>query len=695
MNTEILLTRATIVVSALALVLGFLSLIYSIDLSPDGLSIKKLLLVVVFCAALLSLFYGNIVYQLTRLGQIRRHLVHHDSASGGEVFREIEKPSRVSILVPSYKEQIPIVMQTVLSAALSEHPNRRVTLLIDDPPTCSGADLVALKATRELITELDNFFGRAAQRFSSAAQAHDIRVQSADFIVESERANLADLYEEAAKFIHSVGSLYAERSQPAFAHADEVFMGKVIRQLVGEHRERATSIRRGEELEPEQIRLEYRRLANLFAVPIDCFERKRFGNLSHAPNKAMNLNSYIGLIGRAFRVARSSDGVPILCDCRESEADLVVPAADYVITIDADSIILPDYIAKLVSIMDADPGVAIAQTPYSAYPNPPSVLERVAGATTDIQYLVHQGFTAYNATFWVGANAVLRYAALDEIRTVAEERGHAIPVFIQDKTLIEDTGSTVDLVALGWRLHNHPERLAYSATPPDFGALVIQRRRWANGGLIIFPGVFELWRGRGTVRAGGLETFVRSHYLLSPALANVSLLLLLVIPFGREFSNIWFPIAAAPYYLLYGRDLARCGYRWQDILRVYALTLLLIPINLAGVYSSLEQIMTGRKSAFARTPKIDGRTAAPASHLLGLAMLLAAAIVSAITNLWFGSLLFFGFSAINAAFFVYGFWCLIGWREALMDIKAGVGLGSALHDPAGDLAPQLAEESVQ
>src|SRR5215216_6531716 len=70
-----------------------------------------------------------------------------------------------------------------------------------------------------------------------------------------------------------------------------------------------------------------------------------------------------------------------------------------------------------------------------------------------------------------------------------------------------------------------------SARPPsDFGALVIQRRRWANGGLIIFPRLIELWSGGQSPRAGTLETIIRSHYLLSPALANVGVLLLLVIP---------------------------------------------------------------------------------------------------------------------------------------------------------------------
>jgi cellulose synthase/poly-beta-1,6-N-acetylglucosamine synthase-like glycosyltransferase len=465
---------------------------------------------------------------------------------------------------------------------------------------------------------------------------------------------------------------------------------------VREHRERAGTLRTGAEIGERRMRREYRRLANLFAVPIDSFERKRFGNLSHAPNKAMNLNSYIGLIGHALRISKGADGIPVLTEAPAAEADIVVPETDYILTVDADSIILPEYIHKLISIMEADPGIAIAQTPYSAYPNAPTVLERVAGATTDIQYLVHQGFTAYNATFWVGANAVLRRSALDEIRTVAEERGHLVPIFIQDTTLIEDTGSTIDLVARGWRLHNHPERLAFSATPSDFGALVIQRRRWANGGLIIFPSLLNLWSQRQPLRAGSLETLIRSHYLLSPALANIGLLMLLIIPFGSEFSNVWFPIAAAPYYLLYGRDLKRSGYQWRDLLRVYALTLLLIPVNLAGVYRSVEQILTGRKSPFARTPKIEGRTAAPASHLLALYALTATAIISAAMNLWSGNLLFFAFSAINTGFFLYGLFRLVGWREALADMRASLALRFAEGNASVHLiAPQMANASLR
>jgi cellulose synthase (UDP-forming) len=667
---DILLTRGAVATSIVALVLGFDNVFSSIELGSGSSSMLKIILVIIFSIALLSLFYGNIVYQLTRIGQLKRHSNDSDNSDLQSFYEDDGSPT-VSILVPSYKEQAPVVMQTIMSAALSEYPNRSITLLLDDPPLCVGADLIALSATRELVDELNKIFAAAADRFRIAERDYLKRTSSGIVAISRERQLIGAFFDDAAAVVEALGRRYAELSQPAFAHADELFAREVIERLVREHRGTAAQLRNGKSIDAARLQLEYRRLSKLFAVPIDVFERKQFANLSHAPNKAMNLNSYIGLIGRTFRISKSANGASLLVETPAAEAEVTVPNADYIITIDADSIILPDYVRKLVSIMEADRRIAIAQTPYSAYPDAPTVLERVAGATTDIQYLVHQGFTAYNATFWVGANAVLRREALDEIKTMTEERGNAIPIFIQDKTLIEDTGSTIDLAACGWRLHNHPERLAFSATPSDFGALVIQRRRWANGGLIIFPRLIELWAGRQSPRAGTLETIIRSHYLLSPALANVGLLLLLVIPFGGEFSSIWFPVAAAPYYLLYGQDLTRTGYKWRDLLRVYALTLLLVPVNLAGVYRSLEQMITGRKSPFARTPKIESRTAAPASHLLALCALTATAIFSAGANLWSGNLLFFGFCSINAGFFLYGFLCLIGWREAVVDITAG------------------------
>ncbi|MGK4422613.1 glycosyltransferase family 2 protein, partial [Klebsiella pneumoniae] len=70
--------------------------------------------------------------------------------------------------------------------------------------------------------------------------------------------------------------------------------------------------------------------------------------------------------------------------------------------------------------------VGIIQTPYSAYRGRRSHLERLAGATTDVQHIVHQGLTAFDATFWVGANAVIRWALLADLRTVETVDGHDV-----------------------------------------------------------------------------------------------------------------------------------------------------------------------------------------------------------------------------------------------------------------------------
>ena len=109
--------------------------------------------------------------------------------------------------------------------------------------------------------------------------------------------------------------------------------------------------------------------------------------------------------------------------------------------------------------------MAIAQTPYSAFPGSATRLERIAGATTDLQHIVHQGLTYYDATFWVGANAVIRKKALDQIAETSYIGDWEIKQYIKDRTVIEDTESTIDMGIHGWRLFNYPERLSYSRHP--------------------------------------------------------------------------------------------------------------------------------------------------------------------------------------------------------------------------------------
>ena len=165
---------------------------------------------------------------------------------------------------------------------------------------------------------------------------------------------------------------------------------------------------------------------------------------------------------------------------------------------------------------------------------------------------------------------------------------------------------------------NYPERLSYSATPPDFGSLVVQRRRWANGGLLILPKLWAQLRHQ-PLRAARIlvrEVLLRVNYMASIAWASFGLFFLLSYPYDSRLLSPLVFVAALPYFLAMGSDLRDCGHRFSDILRIYGFNLVLLPVNLAGVLKSIQQAFTGDKIPFARTPKVKDRTAAPAIYVL-------------------------------------------------------------------------------
>jgi hypothetical protein len=407
----------------------------------------------------------------------------------------------------------------------------------------------------------------------------------------------------------------------------------------------------------------------LFSVEVISFERKRFENLSHEANKAMNLNSYIGLVGRSYQERLVGEHLHLV-EVSPWVGDFIVPDADYFITLDADSLISPDYAIRLIYFMEQSTNqrVAVAQTPYNSIPNPPKAIERIAGATTDIQYIIHQGFTKFEATYWVGANALLRKSALFDIVVNDTVRGFPIKRFIQDRTVIEDTESSIDLVARGWQLFNYPERLSFSATPPDFGSLIIQRRRWANGGLIILPKMRQLLKGQSFSFSLAAQCFMRVHYLISITAVNLGLLLWLLIPAVDSLQTLWLPLSALPYFLLYTRDLRLLGYRRRDMLSVYALNLMLIPVNLAGVYKSVVQLLTDRKIPFGRTPKVQSRTAAAPGFILAEYGLFLYWLSWGMLDLFSGRWLNGAFGLMNASFMLYAILRFIGLKESTQDL---------------------------
>lgn len=282
--------------------------------------------------------------------------------------------------------------------------------------------------------------------------------------------------------------------------------------------------------------------------------------------------------------------------------------------------------------------------------------------------------TQFGATFWVGANAVIRKKALEDIAEKEYVGGYEVKRFIQDRTVIEDTESSIDLALHGWNLVNYPERLSYSATPPDFGSLIVQRRRWANGGLLILPKLWAQVRARKSKNelVSRTEVLIRLNYMASISWATFGLIFLLAYPYDGRLLSPLVLLAALPYFIAMAYDLKYCGYNYSDVFRIYGFNLILLPVNLAGVLKSLEQALTSKKIPFARTPKVKNRTAASLPYVIAPLLIVGFSLFTLWRNIEghnFGNAAFAGFNAFVATWAIVAY---IGITNLLADIWLGL-----------------------
>ena len=626
-------------------------------------SIMYLVIVTVLTAS-------SLAYLLSRLGYFYRTRSHHRTSRAVlERFYDITAPTLTTI-VPSYQEDARVIRNTLLSAALQEYPSKRIVLLIDDPPTPrteKARDL--LRAARALPGELEHLLAAPASRFTRALHTFEAEFGSGARPGFPVMVDLIQNYDAAVGWLENLAV-----QQEIADHADAFFANEVVLRLSESLRAIALALREslaeGVVLSPSQLRRLYRRLSWTFSAELTSFERKRFVSLSHEPNKAMNLNSYLGLMGGTYRYAQTPTGLALVSASPE-RSDLIVPDSDYVVTLDADSVLLPEYCLRLVHLLEQGEHrqTAIAQTPYSSFPGSATRIERIAGATTDLQHIVHQGLTYYDATFWVGANAVIRKRALDDIAETSYIGDWQIRQYIRDRTVIEDTESTIDMGIHGWRLYNVPERMSYSATPPDFGSLCIQRQRWANGGLLILPKLRQQSRARKTrgqrTRFG--ELFLRWNYMASICWSSFSLLILLAFPFNATLISPLLGLVALPYFLAMASDLRYCGYKRMDIFRIYGFNLVLLPVNLAGTVSSLVQGITASKAAFARTPKVRNRTVAPPFFVIAPYLVIGLAAWTLYSAYQHHQIENMAYAALNVILAGYAVLAFIGLRNSVVD----------------------------
>ncbi len=628
---------------------------------------------ILFLIALFTVLYAAMLYNVCLIGNYLRQL-RERVPDAHEVETIFDKPApSLTVLIPSYKEERIVIWQTMLSAALSLYPAKRVVLLIDNPPAPNNAeDRKQLDDTRALPVELQIQFDEQAALYHAAKADYEHRATAGTIDSVEELQRIAALYEKVADWFDGVTEQVTGGSPiQSLAFDLRFFVEKILTTPAQQHRNRAAACRVATQATTFELAHHYSLLSSLFKVEFASFERKRYTNLSHDANKAMNLNSYMQLIGKSWKEVQTDKGLTLQPATAE-DATFTVPPTDYINTIDADSLMTHDYVARLVYFLERPENakVAVAQAPCSSIPGSSVEIERIAGAVIDVQYHTHQGYTFWYASFWVGANAMLRMTALDAIKETVTADGKTVTIYIQDRTVIEDTESTIDLVEKGWLLYNYPARMTFSATPADFGSLLIQRRRWANGGLIILPKLLRYaFKAPKNLRLLK-EVFMRFNYLAMTTLSIAVMYLFAFYSFSPRLSTPLLIYANLPLLLLYARDLKICGYKYSDVLRVSALNLMLLPIITAGVLKQMEQIFTGRKVPFARTPKVKDRTGAPALYyLMELVMIgycLYMAVDHALQEEWSPVI----YSCINLALLLYALIRFVGIRAMCQDLWA-------------------------
>ncbi|MEO7060046.1 MAG: glycosyltransferase family 2 protein, partial [Lapillicoccus sp.] len=363
---------------------------------------------VAYVVVMTFLTFSSCLYLLARQGALYRSRGHvRVPRAEIDAFMASSQPT-LTVLVPSYCEGPAVVRSTLLSVALQEFPGIRTVLLLDDPPEPDDPFAAAsLAECRALPGEINELLAGPHERFCASLASLEAAAADGGPGSTAQVRALAMDFAWAGQWLRAQAKGY-----PRTSNADDFLADEVLGGLAGDIEVTAqalfAALDEGAVIPANGLSQLCRRLAWTFEAKISSFERKKYAQLPHDANKAMNLNAYIGLMGRRVQEIPTPIGL-VLRDSQDLDA-MEIPDSQYVLTLDADSVLLREYCLRLVHQLEL-PGnerIAVIQTPYSAFRGAATRLERIAGATTDIQHIVHQGLTYFGATFWVGANAVIR-----------------------------------------------------------------------------------------------------------------------------------------------------------------------------------------------------------------------------------------------------------------------------------------------
>ncbi len=260
-ESRILTARLAIMTTIIGWVGYLIYWFYSQFLKQGAYTAQAKAEAIAYLAMITLLEASSLAYLVARLGHLYRVREHRRVPRAAlDDFFWRRRPA-LTMIIPSYREETRVIRNTLLSAALQEYPDKRIVLLIDDPPNpTEERHRVLLEAARTLPGQLEELLRYPAEAVRASYQGFLSRVAPSNgtvparvsdldddegwlegvWIEPTELVRLAEAYDLAASWL----TLQAEEL-PIVDHTDAFLRDEVFLALAHEFAEVAATLRQG------------------------------------------------------------------------------------------------------------------------------------------------------------------------------------------------------------------------------------------------------------------------------------------------------------------------------------------------------------------------------------------------------------------------------------------------------------------
>ncbi len=295
------------------------------------------------------------------------------------------------------------------------------------------------------------------------------------------------------------------------------------------------------------------------------------------------------------RASRHGAKAGIINDCVKTLG------SKYVVIFDVDQNPMPNFLVKLMPIIEADPRLALVQTPQF-YSNLGSA--KVAFASEMQQAVFYEyiceGKSSHQAMICCGTNVLIRREALLDVGGMDES------------TVTEDFATSFRLHRRGWKTLYYNKVNTFGEGPSDIGAYFRQQKRWAMGNITVLKTILRdlLFAPRGIGPMQWLEYLITGSYYL----IGWTYVFLIFCPIIYIFFNIpsffmnpvvysftFFPYLVLSLVVFY-ESMGERKYKALQVIKGQLLSFLTLPVFMSAAIGGI----IGKKRTFQVTSKVSG-----------------------------------------------------------------------------------------